>query len=66
MSGHLNTAIMFVICDMFSLDFFLQSLQTFASKEVAAYAEAGSIADEVLSAIRIVTAYNGQKKEADR
>lgn len=42
-------------------------LSTKLSKnELEAYAKAGSIAEEVLSSIRTVTAFNGQKKESER
>ncbi|XP_048366711.1 ATP-dependent translocase ABCB1 isoform X2 [Sphaerodactylus townsendi] len=41
-------------------------LSAFTSKELAAYAKAGSVADEVLSAIRTVMAFGGQKKEIER
>ncbi|XP_073533891.1 ATP-binding cassette sub-family B member 5-like isoform X2 [Phyllobates terribilis] len=36
------------------------------SKELSAYAKAGSVADEVLSSIRTVTAFGGQEKEIQR
>ena len=36
------------------------------SKELLAYAKAGAVADEVLSSIRTVTAFSGQKKECIR
>ena len=35
-------------------------------KELAAYAKAGAVAEEVISAIRTVTAFGGQEKEANR
>ncbi|OCT63556.1 bile salt export pump [Xenopus laevis] len=35
-------------------------------RELKAYAKAGSVADEVLSAIRTVAAFGGEKKEAER
>ena len=41
-------------------------LQKVARKEMEAYSLAGSIAEEVLSAIRIVSAYSGEQKEIDR
>ncbi|XP_015263372.1 PREDICTED: multidrug resistance protein 1-like [Gekko japonicus] len=41
-------------------------LSSFTSKELAAYAKAGSVADEVLAAIRTVVAFGGQKKEIQR
>ncbi|XP_059476187.1 ATP-dependent translocase ABCB1 [Neocloeon triangulifer] len=37
-----------------------------ARREVEAYGKAGSIAEEVLSSIRTVIAFNGQKKESHR
>ncbi|KAL8570376.1 hypothetical protein ACOMHN_035794 [Nucella lapillus] len=36
------------------------------SKELAAYAKAGAVADEVLGAVRTVVAFGGQDKEAER
>ncbi|ESO02188.1 hypothetical protein HELRODRAFT_65830, partial [Helobdella robusta] len=36
------------------------------SKELAAYAKAGAVAEEVFSAIRTVVAFSGQKKECQR
>ena len=35
-------------------------------KELAAYAKAGAVAEEVFSAIRTVIAFGGQEKEAKR
>jgi len=35
-------------------------------KELKAYAKAGSVAEEVLSAIRTVVVFNGQEKESER
>lgn len=34
--------------------------------ELAAYGQAGSVAEEVLSAIRTVVAFNGEEKEVER
>ena len=36
------------------------------SKELQAYAAAGSVAEEVLSSIRTVAAFGGEKKEVIR
>uniref|UniRef100_A0A8C4VA28 Bile salt export pump n=1 Tax=Falco tinnunculus TaxID=100819 RepID=A0A8C4VA28_FALTI len=36
------------------------------SRELKAYAKAGAVADEVLSSIRTVAAFGGEKKEAER
>ncbi|XP_015742969.1 multidrug resistance protein 1 [Python bivittatus] len=41
-------------------------LSAFTNQELAAYAKAGSVAEEVLGAIRTVIAFGGQKKEIER
>ncbi|CAK6434576.1 unnamed protein product [Pipistrellus nathusii] len=41
-------------------------LSSFTDKELFAYAKAGSVAEEVLAAIRTVIAFGGQKKELER
>uniref|UniRef100_A0A672J2Z1 ATP-binding cassette, sub-family B (MDR/TAP), member 4 n=1 Tax=Salarias fasciatus TaxID=181472 RepID=A0A672J2Z1_SALFA len=41
-------------------------LTSFTSKEQAAYAKAGAVAEEVLSAVRTVFAFSGQEKEIQR
>ncbi|KAK3108991.1 hypothetical protein FSP39_020354 [Pinctada imbricata] len=41
-------------------------IRTMSIKESQAYASAGSIAEEAFSAIRTVTAFNGQEKECQR
>ncbi|KAL6034359.1 hypothetical protein STEG23_030527, partial [Scotinomys teguina] len=41
-------------------------LTSFTNKELQAYAKAGAVAEEVLSAIRTVIAFGGQKKELER
>ncbi|KAJ8291016.1 hypothetical protein GJAV_G00020440 [Gymnothorax javanicus] len=41
-------------------------MTSFTSKEQTAYAKAGAVAEEVLSAVRTVMAFSGQKKEIDR
>lgn len=41
-------------------------MTTFTSKEQTAYAKAGAVAEEVLSSIRTVFAFGGQKKEIKR
>ena len=45
---------------------FFQILQSIATKETEAYGLAGAVAEEVLSAIRIVAAYAGEAKEVMR
>ena len=46
--------------------FFVTIMVRLSKKEMAAYAKAGAIALEVLSSIRTVFSFNGQKKELDR
>ena len=38
----------------------------FATREQSAYAKAGAVSEEVLSSIRTVVAFGGQKQEIDR
>ncbi|XP_040901258.1 ATP-binding cassette, sub-family B (MDR/TAP), member 4 [Toxotes jaculatrix] len=45
---------------------FSKVLATFTSKEQTAYAKAGAVAEEVLSAIRTVFAFSGQEREIKR
>ncbi|XP_015213560.2 ATP-dependent translocase ABCB1 isoform X1 [Lepisosteus oculatus] len=45
---------------------FSKVMTSFTSKEQTAYAKAGAVAEEVLSAIRTVIAFGGQKKEINR
>lgn len=45
---------------------FVQILSAFTNQELAAYAKAGSVAEEVLGSIRTVIAFGGQKKEIER
>ena len=44
----------------------LQIVASFTAREQSAYAAAGSVAEEVLSAIRTVVAFGGENKEAER
>ena len=44
----------------------MQAVKTFTEKEERAYLKAGSVAEEVLSAIRTVIAYGGEKREEKR
>lgn len=44
----------------------LQWVRNLSGEESQAYASAGSVAEEVFSAIRTVTAFNGQEKECKR
>jgi len=45
----------------------LQQIATaFTKKELDAYAQAGAIAEEVLSSIRTVVAFAGQESEVER
>ncbi|XP_068092086.1 ATP-dependent translocase ABCB1-like isoform X2 [Hyperolius riggenbachi] len=41
-------------------------IATFTSKELHAYAKAGAVAEEILTAIRTVIAFNGQQKAMDK
>ena len=43
-----------------------QMISGVSSKELDAYAKAGSVAEEVLSSIRTVVAFGGQEKECKR
>jgi len=45
---------------------FIQLMTSTSTKELAAYAKAGSVAEEVLSSIRTVVAFGGQYKECAR
>ncbi|RXM28403.1 Multidrug resistance protein 1 [Acipenser ruthenus] len=45
---------------------FSKVLTSFTSKEQVAYAKAGAVAEEVLSSIKTVVAFGGQKKEIER
>ena len=45
---------------------FFQWVKTVAVREGRMYAKAGAIAEEVLSSIRTVMAFNGQEKESHR
>ncbi|XP_007556225.1 ATP-dependent translocase ABCB1 [Poecilia formosa] len=45
---------------------FSKLLANFTTKEQSAYAKAGAVAEEVLSAVRTVYAFSGQKKEIAR
>lgn len=45
---------------------FLEAVARLTGRELKAYAKAGAVADEVLSAIRTVAAFGGEAKEADR
>ncbi|TNN75712.1 Multidrug resistance protein 1A [Liparis tanakae] len=49
-----------------SAGIFSKLLANFTSKEQAAYAKAGAVASEVISAIRTVFAFSGQEKEIKR
>ena len=43
-----------------------KSQTALTEKEVSSYSRAGAIAEEVLSSIRTVIAFGGEKKEVDR
>lgn len=44
----------------------MEAVARLTGRELKAYAKAGAVADEVLSAIRTVAAFGGEAKEADR
>ena len=50
----------------FSLLLSPQIVASFTAREQSAYAAAGAVAEEVLSAIRTVVAFGGENKEAER
>jgi len=50
----------------FDTEFCWQSVSSESSKELDAYAKAGSVAEEVLSSIRTVVAFGGERKECNR
>lgn len=41
-------------------------MSSMSKKELEAYAKAGAVAEEVLGAMRTVTAFGGQAKEVER
>lgn len=43
-----------------------QLISTSTQREQQKYAEAGAVAEEVLTSIRTVTAFNGQEREVNR
>lgn len=43
-----------------------QLLASLTAKELSAYAKAGAVAEEILSAIRTVVAFNGQQKALEK
>ncbi|XP_076438765.1 ATP-dependent translocase ABCB1-like [Babylonia areolata] len=49
-----------------SAAFFSKLAASMTTKEMAAYAKAGAVAEEVFSSIRTVVAFGGQEKEAQR
>lgn len=44
----------------------LQAVAKLTGRELKAYAKAGAVADEVLSSIRTVAAFGGEKREVER
>ncbi|XP_077454041.1 ATP-dependent translocase ABCB1-like [Stigmatopora argus] len=62
------TLVILAVCPLLGLTaaLFSQMVTSFTTKEQAAYAKAGAVAEEVLSAIRTVFAFNGQHKEINR
>ncbi|XP_061918788.1 ATP-dependent translocase ABCB1-like isoform X1 [Entelurus aequoreus] len=62
------TLVILAIIPMLGLSaaLFSKMVTSFTSKEQAAYAKAGAVAQEVLSSIKTVFAFSGQQKEIDR
>ncbi|XP_077454196.1 ATP-dependent translocase ABCB1-like [Stigmatopora argus] len=60
--------VVLAVCPLLGLAaaIFSRVLTSFTYKEQAAYAKAGAVAEEVLSAIRTVFAFNGQRREIKR
>ena len=48
------------------ITFFLQISARLSKQELSAYGKAGTIAEQVLSSIRTVVAFGGQKSETER
>lgn len=57
---HVENSTVFIV----SINFKLTT--AFTKKELAAYAKAGAVAEEVLSSIRTVVAFGGEDKETER
>lgn len=55
-----------ILFNGYSSSLFLKAVARLTGKELKAYAKAGAVADEVLSAIRTVAAFGGEEKEAER
>uniref|UniRef100_A0A667Z073 ATP-binding cassette, sub-family B (MDR/TAP), member 4 n=1 Tax=Myripristis murdjan TaxID=586833 RepID=A0A667Z073_9TELE len=60
------TLVGFALSCTLSLSFCPSVLTSFTSKEQTAYAKAGAVAEEVLSAVRTVFAFSGQEREIKR
>ena len=54
------------VTELFPALCMLQMMASFTTKGLDAYAKAGSIAVEVLSSIRTVAVFGGEKKEIER
>ena len=48
------------------INIFWQVISAMTKQEMQAYSQAGGVAEEVLSCIRTVLAFGGQKKELER
>ncbi|XP_061632910.1 ATP-dependent translocase ABCB1-like isoform X2 [Phyllopteryx taeniolatus] len=60
--------VILAVCPLLGLSaaIFSKVVTSFTAKEQAAYAKAGAVAEEVLSAIRTVFAFSGQQREIQR
>lgn len=54
------------VCNVHNIFVCIQALATLSVKEARAYQQAGSVAEEVLSAIRTVVAFGGEEWEQKR
>uniref|UniRef100_A0A8C5D2M1 ATP-binding cassette, sub-family B (MDR/TAP), member 11a n=1 Tax=Gadus morhua TaxID=8049 RepID=A0A8C5D2M1_GADMO len=60
------TVVVIAVSPLIGLAAGLMAVARLTGRELAAYAKAGAVADEVLSAIRTVAAFGGEDKEVER
>uniref|UniRef100_A0A3Q3VSZ1 Uncharacterized protein n=1 Tax=Mola mola TaxID=94237 RepID=A0A3Q3VSZ1_MOLML len=67
-TGWKLTLVILAVCPVLGISTAIYSkvLTSFTSKEQTAYAKAGAVAEEVLSAVRTVFAFSGQNREIQR
>uniref|UniRef100_A0A3B4ZEH0 ATP binding cassette subfamily B member 11 n=1 Tax=Stegastes partitus TaxID=144197 RepID=A0A3B4ZEH0_9TELE len=66
MGGWKLTLVVIAVSPLIGLAAGLMAVARLTGRELKAYAKAGAVADEVLSAIRTVAAFGGEEKEAER